>query len=127
MSGVRVTSSGSFKNTNSFLDKMIRFDIRSQLAQWAEEGVVALQAATPQESGLTASSWSYEIVDEDGFSTIWWTNTNTINGFNVAIGLQYGHATGTGGFVPGQDFINPALKPIFDKLADAVWKGVTSA
>lgn len=127
MASVRVTSSGSFKNTNSFLDSIIRGDIKARLAPYAEEGVAALAAATPEESGLSARSWGYEIVEENGAIVIWWTNTNIINGFKVVIGLQYGHATGNGGYVAGNDFINPALKPIFDKIADNVWKEVQSA
>lgn len=127
MTGVRVTSSGSFKNTYSFLDEMIQGDLKSRLAPYAEEGVAALAAATPQESGETAASWSYEIVEEGGLLTIWWINTHVVNGFNVAIGLQYGHATGTGGYVAGRDYINPALEPIFDKIAAKFWKEVQSA
>lgn len=122
-----VSSSGSFKNTTSFLDAMIRGDLTSRLQGYAEEGVAALKAATRQDSGLTADSWSYEIVEDGGRVTIWWTNTNVIDGFNVAIGLQYGHGTGNGGWVEGEDYINGALKPIFDKLADNVWKEVQSA
>jgi hypothetical protein len=121
------SSSGSFANTDSFLRKMIAGDIFSPAERIAQEGVQMLQAATPQESGETAASWTYEIVDEGGGQTIWFTNTHEVNGFNVAVGLQYGHATGTGGYVPGTDYINPALKPIFDKIADAVWKEVQKA
>lgn len=124
--GVRVTSSGSFNGTYSFLDGIIRGDIKSRLAKFGEEGVVALSAATPRRSGETAASWSYEIVEEGGFLTIWWTNSNTINGFNVAVGLQYGHGTGTGGWVEGEDYINGALRPIFDKIQAEVWKEVRS-
>lgn len=127
MSGIRVTDSGSFKNTYSFLDEMIKGDLHSRLAPYAEEGVAALAAATPQESGVTAASWSYEIVDENGVTTIWWLNSNVVDGFNVAIGLQYGHATGNGGYVAGRDYINPALEPIFAKIADKFWKEVQSA
>ena len=78
MSGVRVTSSGSFNNTYSFLDGIIRSDIRSRLAKYGEQGVAALRGATPQLSGETADSWSYEIVEENGAVTLWWTNSNTI-------------------------------------------------
>lgn len=124
MTGIRVTSSGSFNNTNSFLDSIIRGDIKSQLAKYAEEGVAALSAATPVESGVTAASWTYEIIDDGGYLTVWWVNTNVINGFPVVIGLQYGHATGNGGYVPGFDFINPAIKPVMDKIADNIWKEV---
>lgn len=124
MSGVRVTSSGSFNGTYSFLDGIIRGDIKSRLAKYGEEGVMALRDATPSRSGVTAASWAYEVVEENGVVTLWWTNSNVVNGFNVAIGLQYGHATGTGGWVEGEDFINDALKPIFDKIAAEVWKEV---
>lgn len=124
--GVRITSSGSFNGTYGFLDGIIRGDIKSRLAKFGEEGVVALRAATPQRSGATADAWSYEIVEEGGFLTIWWTNSNTINGFNVAVGLQYGHGTGTGGWVEGEDYINGALRPIFDKIQAEVWKEVRS-
>ena len=76
------------------------------------------------ESGLTASSWYYEVIDEGGGVTIYWYNTHVEGGFNVAIGLQYGHRTGTGGWVEGYDYVNPAMRPIFDQIADAVWKEV---
>ena len=87
----------------------------------------ALRAATPVDSGLTAESWTYEIEEKSGSITIWWLNENVVNGFNVAIGLQYGHGTGTGGWVQGYDYINPALRPIFDEIADNVWKEVQKA
>jgi hypothetical protein len=120
-------SSGSFSNTDSFLRRCMSDDIFSPAKKLAEEGVQRLKDATPKDSGITAELWDYEIVEEDGSTTIWWKNTNVVNGFNVAVGLQYGHATGTGGWVAGYDYINPALKPIFDKMADAVWKEVNKA
>lgn len=126
-----VESSGSFKNTDAFLSRMARGDIHSSLERFASEGVNALKAATPQESGATADGWYYEI-DVKGDArgetvTIWWCNRNIVEGFNVAVGLQYGHGTNNGGYVTGNDFINPALKPIFDQLAEASWKEVTTA
>jgi len=117
-------SSGSFKNTDSFLQRCIAGDIYDPVAAIAEEGVQMLRDATPEASGLTANSWAYEIVEEGGKYTVWFTNSNNNDGFNVAVGLQYGHGTGTGGWIGGIDYINPALKPIFDKLGDAVWKEV---
>ena len=124
---IRISSGGSTSKLEAFLDKMIHGDIYSNIEAHAERGVRALQAATPRESGLTAESWTYEIDISGGKTTIWWINTHTVNGFNVAIGLQYGHGTGTGGWVQGYDFINPALRPIFDDIANGVWKEVQSA
>lgn len=121
---IRYESSGSFKSTDSFLKRCISGDYLDPIEGIAEEGVQRLIAATPQDSGATANAWSYEIVEEGGKSTIWFTNSNNVNGFNVAVGLQYGHGTGTGGWVGGYDYINPALQPIFDKMADQVWKEV---
>lgn len=120
-------SSGNTNSTEAFLAAMIKGNYISGLESLAQEGVDALAAGTPIDSGLTADLWTYEIEEKDGGVTIWWLNTNIINGFPVAIGLQYGHATGTGGWVEGQDYINPALKPIMDAIADKVWKEVQRA
>lgn len=120
-------SKGSFKKTETFLNYLSKGSIFDALEGYAREGVAALAAATPVESGLAASSWGYEIKQTNGSYSITWTNSNIENGFPVAIMLQYGYSTGTGGWVQGQDYINPALKPIFDKIADKVWKAVTSA
>lgn len=118
---------GSTKKTENFLKAMTRLNIASILHASGAEGVAALSAATPVESGRAASSWGYEVTQNRGGVTITWTNSDVENGFPVAIMLQYGHGTGTGGFVQGQDYINPAMRPIFDKIADKVWKAVTSA
>lgn len=111
----------------AFLNRILRGDIYPNLDSYAQRGVDALQSATPLESGLTAESWTYEIEESKGQITIWWLNTNVVNGFHVAIGLQYGHGTGQGGWVQGYDYINPALKEIFDKIADDVWMEVKKA
>lgn len=124
---IKFTAGGDTKNTDAFLDAMMRGDLYSNLDSFAQRGVDALRAATPKESGATANSWTYEIERKGDQVTIWWVNTNVVNGFNVAIGLQYGHGTGTGGWVEGYDYINPALKPIFDAIADDVWKEVQRA
>lgn len=121
---IRIESSGSFKSTDSFLKRCVSGEIFDPVAAIAEDGVARLSAATAVASGETAAAWSYEIVEENGKFTIWFTNDHRDDGFNVAVGLQYGHATGTGGWVAGYDYINPALKPIFDKMADDVWKEV---
>jgi hypothetical protein len=93
----------------------------------AREGVNALASATPVDSGLASTSWDYKIEQSKTSCTITWTNTDVENGFPVAIMLQYGYGTGTGGYVQGVDYINPAMKPVFDHIADKVWKAVTSA
>lgn len=118
---------GSFNNLESFLKRMEKLDISQLLHQYARDGVFALSAATPMDSGLAASSWSYQIEHTGDSIIIAWTNDNVEGGFPVAIMLQYGYATGTGGYVQGQDYINPAIQPIFDRIADGVWKVVTSA
>lgn len=121
-----LTSRGSFKNTEKFLRMISDGDIFSYLDHYGQQGADALAAATPVESGLTASSWSYEILKTKSSYSIVWGNTNVENGTPVAILLQYGHGTGTGGYVEGYDYINPALQPIFDQIAIDVWKAVTS-
>lgn len=120
-------SRGSFKNTNAFLEKVSKLDIAKIMRDSGQEGVNALASATPVQTGLAANSWAYEVSDGGGAYTITWLNTDVESGFPVAIMLQYGYATGTGGYVAGRDYINPAIRPIFDKIADRVWKAVTSA
>lgn len=124
---ITFTSSGSFENTERFLRKMSSGDIFKSLEVYGEEGVAALAAATPVESGGTAAAWSYTVSRSRGEYSIEWTNGNVVGGVPVVILLQYGHGTGTGGYVRGRDFINPALKPVFDRIAENVWKAVKSA
>jgi len=120
-------STGDFKNTDRFLKRVSTDVVRSALRTAAQRGVQALASATPTDSGLTGASWGYEIRITKGSSTITWTNSNTVNGVNVAIILQLGHGTGTGGWVAGRNYINPAIQPIFDQIAEDVWKVVTTA
>ena len=122
---IRFRHVGDFEKTTKFLKKASTSNITEILHRYGQEGVVALATATPVDSGKTASSWSYEIVPTDGGVSIRWNNTNVNNGVNIAVILQYGHGTGTGGYVQGRDYINPALRPIFDKIADGAWKEVT--
>lgn len=124
---ISISAEGNTKSTEAFLARMMRGDLYSNLAPLAERGVEALRAATPRDSGLTADSWVAEIEKTASGVTIWWSNTNVENGFHVAIGLQYGHGTGNGGWIEGYDYINPALRPIFDEIAEAVWKEVQRA
>jgi hypothetical protein len=124
---VNISTSGSFDKTEKFLAFIRKGDFYKALDSAARRGVSALAAATPVESGLTAASWGYEIRQSLGSVTITWTNTNINDGVSVAIILQYGHGTGTGGYVQGRDYINPAIRPVFDEIADNVWRAVTSA
>lgn len=121
-----ITTSGSFNNTEAFLKKLLKGDIYNGLEQLAQEGVSALASATPIDSGLAADSWAFTIERSKGSCRINWTNFDIENGFPVAIMLQYGYATGTGGYVAGEDYINPAIRPVFDRIADKVWKAVIS-
>ncbi len=124
---IRATSSGSFTNIRRFADRVRTKQIFSDLNSYGREGVAALSAATPVESGLSASSWKYRVSLNGKRPTIEWYNTHvTENGTPIVILIQYGHGTGTGGYVPGYDFINPVIQPILDKIADNVWKKVRS-
>jgi len=121
------SSSGSFKNTESFLTQAPKANVRSVLESCGAMGVRALSAHTPVESGLAARSWYYEVRKDKSGWTITWLNSDVENGFPVAVMIQYGHGTGTGGYIQGQDYINPAMKPVFDRIADLAWKAVNSA
>ena len=120
-------SKGDFKNTERFLKKMKSFDFSKSLKGVAQEGVRALAAATPVDSGLAANSWGYQIERSKSSFQIIWTNNDIESGFPVALMLQYGHGTGTGGYVQGRDYINPAMRPIFEKIIESLWTEVTSA
>lgn len=106
---------------------MLNLNILSVLNANGQIGINALSQATPLETGLAKSAWGFDAYGGGGVYTLAWTNSDIENGFPVVIMLQYGHGTGTGGYVEGIDFINPAIKPVFDKIADNVWKAVTSA
>ena len=124
---IEITSGGSTAKTDAFLKAILDGNYYDNLEHYAQRGVDALQSATPYDSGETANSWSYEIERKSDQVAIWWLNTHNESGFNVAIGLQYGHGTGNGGWIEGYDYINPALKPIFDDIANDVWKEVQNA
>lgn len=126
---LRVIPGGDTRKTDSFLDSILNGGVYSKanLGPIAQRGVDALAAATPRDTGDTAAGWYYEIHISGSKLEIWWCNSHVVDGFPVAIGLQYGHGTGTGGWVDGIDFINPSLRAIFDQIADAVWKEVQNA
>lgn len=120
-------ASGDFRNTERFLGKVSKLDIMPALRALAQAGVRALASATPSRSGRTAAAWGYEIQVGKGSSSITWTNSHDNKGVNVAIILQMGHGTGTGGWVAGRDYINPAIQPIMDQIAEDAWKVVMTA
>jgi hypothetical protein len=115
---------GDFSNLTRFLERAKNAVHLGMLDKYGREGVAALVAATPVDTGVTANSWGYEIVRKNGAVSIVFKNSNIQNGVPIAIILQYGHATGTGGYVQGRDYINPAIQPIFDRIADEAWKEV---
>lgn len=124
---ISIKSKGSFKNFDKFVNHMLKHDYEKVIDKYARMGVKALVEATPIDSGETAKSWDYEIHYTKGRTKIIWTNSNiTKHGTPIAILIQYGHYTKSGAFVQGIDFINPALKPVFSKLAEEIWKEVTS-
>ena len=118
---------GDFSNLDRYLKKMKKADRSSILDRFGREGVAALESATPKESGKTARSWYYKVEHSNGSDTIGFYNSNINNGVPIAIILQYGHGTGTGGWVEGRDYINPAIQPVFDRIAEEAWKEVTKA
>jgi len=117
--------SGDFEKTYDFLKRMSRGDAFKVLEKYGKLGVDALASATPIDSGDTASSWTFEVERTGSTYSINWLNTNVNGGVNIAIILQTGHGTGTGGYVQGRDYINPAIQPVFDKIANEVWREVT--
>ena len=117
---------GDFEKLTKYLIKSKIVQIEPILRKYGDQGVKALQAATPKDTGLTGSSWYYEIERANGSATIAFYNSNIQNGIPIAIILQYGHGTGTGGWVQGRDYINPALRPIFDSIAEQAWREVTT-
>ena len=128
MSIIGFKQTGDFDNTNKFLNanKDVNSLVANTIESIAEQGVEALSAATPVRTGKTAASWGYRIENEKGKTTVLWTNDNVVDGVNIAIIIQYGHGTRNGGYVEGLDYINPALKPIFDQMTESMWKAVLS-
>lgn len=122
---ITITQKGSFKNTERYLSKLSSNRAFEILSKYGERGVNALSNATPKDSGLTAESWSYTITQRRGYYSIRWHNSHIVDGRPIAILIQYGHGTGTGGYVAGRDYIMPAIRPLFDEMANEAWKEVT--
>ena len=116
---------GDFSTSVKYLQTSKNARIVTLLAKYGPEGAAALSSATPVDSGLTASSWYYKIETNNTSATLMYCNSNINKGVPIAIILQYGHGTGTGGWVQGRDYINPAIQPIFDKIANHAWEEVT--
>ena len=115
---------GDLSKTMNFLRKMSHGDYLTGLEKYGEKGVEALRSATPMDTGRTANSWGYEITNTSNGYSIIWTNSNINDGVVIAVILQYGHGTRNGGYVQGRDYINPAIRPIFDEIAETAWKEV---
>ena len=122
---IKIKHRGDFRKTEKFLSRVKKMDFARLLAPYGQQGVTALAEATPKRSGEAASSWGYEIKITSKEVKITWTNSKMAGNVPLVILIQYGHGTGTGGYVQGLDFINPALRPVFDKICDAVWREVT--
>jgi len=124
---IGVKSVGSFDKTVTFLNRIQGDRMFANLDRFGRMGVDALERATPVETGLASKSWGYQIGKSRGKVSISWFNTDVEGGVNIAVIIQYGHGTGTGGYVQGRDYINPAMRPIFDKILEDVWRVVTNA
>lgn len=122
---IKFRQSGNFKNAEKFLSGSKRIEFRQILSRYGNEGVSALELATPKDSGITAGSWSFKISQRRNGFGISWFNDNVKEGVPIIILLQYGHGTRGGTFVEGRDIVNPAIKPIFDKIAEDIWKEVS--
>jgi hypothetical protein len=116
---------GNFNKTEKFLTNAEKAEYLQILEKYAKEGVNILANATPIDSGKTANSWGYKVYISKNVASINWTNSNIVSGIPIAIILQYGHGTRNGGYIQGRDYINPAIKPIFDKIVDELWGEVT--
>jgi len=121
---IKFKQKGDFKTLTNYLLKVNKGFNVGILDKYGEEGVTALRSATPKDTGLTADSWEYRVIRGDGSVSIMFNNTNVQNGVPIAVILQYGHATRNGGYVQGIDYINPALRPVFEKIAEEAWEEV---
>ena len=122
---IGVKSSGSTDHIEKWMQRMIQGDQYAKLSGYGERGVELLRAATPVDTGLTADSWYYTIGGTRGKPSIHWRNSNNPDGALIAIMLQYGHGTKNGGYVQGFDYINPVMQPLFQQIADDIWKEVS--
>ena len=122
---IKIVGKGDLSKTNSFLERCKEIINLGILNRYGREGVAALMSATPKDTGKTSESWRYEIIRRDNTVSIQFFNDNVQNGCPIAIILQYGHATRNGSWVEGRDYINPAIRPVFDRMRDELWKEAT--
>ena len=122
---IRIHSEGTYKKTFTFFERLLDYFNKGGLDKYGQRGVEALKQATPKDTGKTADSWTYEVVKESGRVAIVWSNTNVNDGVNIAVILQYGHGTGTGGWVEGVDYVNPAMRSVFESIANEAWREMT--
>lgn len=122
---ITIESQGEWKMTRNWFDRMTKLDLALIMNQFGREGAATLASATPSRTGATAKSWNYEVTRKGNNWKITWTNSNVNKGANIAVLIQYGHGTRNGGYVVGRDYINPAIRPVFDKIAKKAWKEVT--
>lgn len=123
---IRLSSKGDYQKVRNWLKKQSGRDVFANLDKFGQEGVLALSRSTPVDTGRTAEGWRYRIIRNRKRPAIQWYNTNVRDGYQVAVLIQYGHGTGTGGYVQGRDYINPAMRPVFDKIVSEFWKEVSS-
>lgn len=122
---ITLEAKGDLSKTYKFLDRILKRDFYSRLEVYGQKGVAALAAATPKRTGVTSASWYYEINRNINSVEIYWKNSNVNKGVNIAVIIQYGHGTRSGAYVQGIDYINPAIKPVFNEIAENIWKEVT--
>lgn len=122
---IRFRQKGDFRKATRYFERLREIVHLGTLDKYGREGVAALASATPVESGKTASSWYYEITNDGQTAKISFYNSNVNKGVPIAIVIQYGHGTRNGGWVEGRDYINPAIQPIFDRIAEEIWREVT--
>lgn len=121
---IQIKQKGSFKRLDKFLYRNAKTNYVPTLEKYGREGVRALMENTPKDTGTTANSWDFKLTKLTNGYRISWINSNIVNGVPIAVIIQYGHATKNGGYVEGYDYINPAMKPIFDKIAKSIWEEV---
>lgn len=122
---ITISSKGSFSNTEKFLKRSIISNYNSIFEKYGKEGVRLLSSATPVDTGKTSESWAYEVKKSKSGISIEWSNSNVVNGVQIAVIIQYGHGTQNGAYIQGQDYINPVIKPLFDILTNDIWKDVS--